>query len=83
MNKIYSTQYCPWCQRAKGLLDKHSIEYTEVDVTEDRALQKEMIERAGRQTVPQIFFDGEHIGGYDDLAKYLQQNNQDAALVMS
>ena len=79
MNKIYSTQYCPWCQRAKGLLDKYGIEYTEVDVTEDRALQKEMIERTGRQTVPQIFFDDEHIGGYDDLAKYLQQNNQAAA----
>jgi GrxC family glutaredoxin len=79
MNKVYSTQYCPWCQRAKALLNQHDIEYTEVDVTQDRALQKEMIERSGRQSVPQIFFDGEHIGGFDDLVKYLEANNQDAA----
>jgi GrxC family glutaredoxin len=79
MNIIYSTQYCPWCQRAKGLLDQQGIEYTEVDVTEDRALQKEMIERTGRQSVPQIFFGTEHIGGYDDLVKYLQENSEVAA----
>lgn len=79
MNIVYSTQYCPWCQRAKVLLDKHGIAYTEVDVTEDRELQKEMIERSGRQTVPQIFFGDEHIGGFDDLVQYLQTENKDAA----
>jgi GrxC family glutaredoxin len=79
MNIVYSTQYCPWCQRAKGLLDKHGIEFTEVDVTEDVELQKEMIERSGRQTVPQIFFGDEHIGGFEDLVKYLQTQNRDAA----
>jgi glutaredoxin 3 len=79
MNVVYSTQYCPWCQRAKGLLDKHGIAYTEVDVTEDRELQKVMIERSGRQTVPQIFFGDEHIGGFDDLVKYFQSNKQEAA----
>jgi GrxC family glutaredoxin len=79
MNIVYSTQYCPWCQRAKGLLDKNGIEYTEVDVTEDRALQTQMIERSGRKTVPQIFFGDEHIGGFDDLVKYLQVDNKDAA----
>ncbi len=70
MNTIYTTQYCGWCKRAKVALDQRGIEYHEVDVTEDRELQKEMIERTGRQSVPQIFLDGEHIGGYDDLIRY-------------
>jgi len=73
MNKIYTTQTCPWCQRAKSLLSQHGIDYSEVDVSTDRALQTEMIELTGRQTVPQIFFGDQHIGGYDDLVKYLQQ----------
>jgi glutaredoxin 3 len=71
MNEIYTTQTCPWCQRAKVALDKHGIEYREIDVTTDRALQIEMIKRSGRQSVPQIFLDGEHIGGFDDLVKHL------------
>ena len=79
MYTIYATQYCSWCQRAKGLLNQHGIEYNEVNVTEDRALQKEMIQRSGRQTVPQIFLGEEHIGGYDDLVRYLQQGNPAAA----
>jgi GrxC family glutaredoxin len=79
MNKIYTTQTCPWCQRAKVQLDQAGIAYTEVDVTTDRALQVEMIQRSGRQSVPQIFFAEEHIGGYDDLVKYLQDNRKDAA----
>ena len=79
MNKIYTTQTCPWCQRAKLLLDKQGVEYTEVDVTTDRALQKEMIERSGRQTVPQIFFDEQHIGGYDDLVAYFNLQQAGAA----
>ena len=74
MNRVYSTQYCPWCQRAKGLLNQRGIEFEEIDVTEDRELQKEMIEQSGRQTVPQIFFGDEHIGGYDDLVVYLKKD---------
>lgn len=72
MNTIYSTDTCPWCQRAKVLLDKRGIEYQEIDITTDRALQTEMMQRSGRQSVPQIFFADKHIGGYDDLVKYLQ-----------
>ena len=74
MNRVYSTQYCPWCQRAKGLLNQRGIEFEEIDVTEDRELQKEMIELSGRQSVPQIFFGDEHIGGYDDLVEYLKKD---------
>ena len=77
MNAIYTTQTCPWCQRAKVALDKRGIEYSEIDVTTDRALQIEMIKRSERQSVPQIFLEGEHIGGFDDLVKRLSE--QDAA----
>ena len=71
MNKIYTTQTCPWCQRAKVLLDKEGIAYTEIDVSTDRALQIEMMQLSGRQSVPQIFFGDKHIGGYDDLVAHL------------
>ena len=79
MNKIYTTQTCPWCQRAKVLLDKEGIAFEEVDVTTDVALQQEMIEKSGRQSVPQIFFGETHIGGYDDLVSYLEKQRSNAA----
>ena len=79
MNTIYTTQTCPWCQRAKVLMDKAGISYEEIDVTTDRALQVEMIRKSGRQSVPQIFFDDEHIGGYDELVAYLEAPRSDAA----
>jgi GrxC family glutaredoxin len=79
MNKIYSTQYCPWCQRAKALLKQQGIGYTEIDVTEDAALQQEMVQLTGRKTVPQIFFGADHIGGYDDLVSHLQNAEKNVA----
>jgi glutaredoxin 3 len=79
MNEIYTTQTCPWCHRAKAALDKHGIEYREIDVTTDRALQTEMIKRSERRSVPQIFLDGEHIGGFDDLVKHLSTQDAVAA----
>ena len=78
MNKIYTTQTCPWCQRAKLLLDKRGIAYTEIDVSTDRALQIEMMQRSGRQSVPQIFFGEKHVGGYDDLVAYLEGEDKAA-----
>ena len=71
MNEIYTTQTCPWCHRAKATLDQHGIEYREIDVTTDRDLQLEMIKRSERQSVPQIFLNGEHIGGFDELVEHL------------
>lgn len=64
---IYSTQYCGYCQRAKQLLNRKKIPYTEIDVTNDTALREKMEAQSGRRTVPQIFIDGKHIGGCDDL----------------
>ena len=65
---IYTKDWCPYCHRAKGLLDRKGIPYEEIDITDSLALQKQVIERSGgRLTVPQIFIDGAPIGGSDDL----------------
>ncbi len=68
--EIYTKDYCPYCTRAKRLLSRKGIEFREYDVTHDVAGQKEMIERSGRRTVPQIFIDDVHVGGSDDLVDY-------------
>ena len=65
---VYTTQMCPYCVQAKRLLGERSIPYDEIDVSTDPAVRDEMIQRAGgKRTVPQIFIDGEHVGGYTEL----------------
>lgn len=67
--EIYTKAFCPYCSRAMRLLADKGVEPTEFDITMDRAKREEMIGRAnGRTTVPQIFIDGQHVGGSDDLA---------------
>ena len=67
--EIYSSMFCPFCHRAKRLLSEKGVDFIEIDVDMDGARRREMIERAnGRHTVPQIFIDGAHVGGSDDLA---------------
>ncbi len=66
--EIYSSMFCPFCHRAKRLLASKGVAFTEIDVDAEPARRAEMIERAGgRRTVPQIFIDGRHVGGCDDL----------------
>ncbi|MDO8984952.1 glutaredoxin 3 [Cypionkella sp.] len=65
--EIYTTQTCPYCIAAKGLLKKKGVAYKEIDVGADPALRQAMTERAGRRSVPQIFIGGSHVGGCDDL----------------
>lgn len=66
--EIYTTPWCPFCIAAKRLLDTKSAAYEETDVSGDRTKRAEMMQRAnGRHTVPQIFIDGRHIGGCDEL----------------
>ncbi len=65
--EIYSSLTCPYCHAAKDLLKQKEVEFIVHNVTLGGALKKEMIERAKRRTVPQIFIDDQHIGGYDDL----------------
>lgn len=64
---IYTTSWCPFCTRAKALLDELGQDYTEFDVDSSAEMKAEMVEKAGRTSVPQIFIDGEHVGGCDDL----------------
>ena len=66
--ELYTTTFCPYCSRARALLKRKGVAYTEIDINEEPARRDEMIQRAGGSTsVPQIFIDGEHIGGSDEL----------------
>ncbi len=79
--EIYSTLFCPYCARAKSLLETKGVDYTNIDVIEDTAKRDEMVERSGgRQTVPQIFIDGEHVGGCDELYALDRAGKLDAKL---
>lgn len=65
---IYTKNWCGYCTRAKDLLARKGVAFTEVEITGDNALRDEMIARAGgRRTVPQIFVGDVHVGGCDDL----------------
>ncbi len=65
---IYTTPFCPFCIHAKRLLDKKGVTYNEINVSGNRELRAEMMERAGGQRkVPQIFIDGKHLGDCDEL----------------
>lgn len=79
--EIYTKAFCPYCSRAMQLLGQKGVEPDEVDITMDRTKRAEMIERAnGRTTVPQIFIDGQHVGGSDDLAALERAGKLDALL---
>jgi glutaredoxin 3 len=66
--EIYTTPSCPFCVRAKRLLQARGIVYDEVDVAGNAELRADLVQRTGRRTVPQIFIDGEPIGGFEELA---------------
>ena len=67
--QIYSTRQCPYCVQAKTLLQAKGLDYTETDVADDIEILQEMITRSGKRTVPQIFIDGNPVGGYDELSR--------------
>jgi GrxC family glutaredoxin len=66
--KLYTTSSCPFCIRAKRLLEARGIRFEEIDVGNDDALREDIIRRTGRRTVPQIFIDERSIGGFEELA---------------
>ena len=67
--EIYTKFFCPFCSRAKALLASKGADFLEIDVSMDAALRRTMIDRSnGGNTVPQIFIDGQHIGGSDELS---------------
>jgi glutaredoxin 3 len=79
--EIYTTPLCPYCWRAKRLLNKKGIAFVEIDLWQDPQRRPEMIERAGgRRTVPQLFVDGRAIGGSDQLAALESSGELDAIL---
>jgi len=78
--EIYTSPFCGYCSRAKSLLDSKGAEYEEADVMMDDKKRAEMRSRTNRTSVPQIFINGQHIGGSDDLAALEQAGKLDALL---
>jgi glutaredoxin 3 len=82
--EMYSTMWCPYCARARALLERKGVAFTEIDLMEEPGRRDEMIRRAnGRTTVPQIFIDGVHVGGSDDLAALDRAGKLDPLLGIS
>jgi glutaredoxin 3 len=78
---IYSKKTCPFCVRAKTLLEEKKASFEEIDISDDPSLRSEMIKKAsGRTTVPQIFINGQHVGGCDDLYALQRQGKLDVLL---
>ena len=79
--RIYTTPICPYCARAKSLLEKKGVAFHEISLDEEPNRRPEMVQRAnGGRTVPQIFINGEHVGGSDDLHALDRAGRLDAKL---
>jgi glutaredoxin 3 len=70
--EIYTSQNCSYCTAAKLLLDSKGMEYIEIDVTFDDGKRNEMMIRSKQRTVPQIFIDGNSVGGFRELSKLIR-----------
>ena len=82
--ELYTTMFCPYCARARSLLQKKGVSFTDIDVMVDDDKREEMVARAGgRRTVPQIFIDGRHIGGSDELVALDRDGKLDPLLGLS
>lgn len=77
---VYTTDYCPYCVRAKNLLRHKGVAFDEINVGDDDALREKMVAESGRRTVPQIFIDGKPIGGFDELYALDQDGELDRML---
>ena len=79
--EIYASPFCGFCHRARKLLQAKGVDFTEIDLAEHPERRTEMVERAGgRTTVPQIFIDGVHVGGSDELGDLEARGNLDPLL---
>jgi len=79
--EIYTKFFCPYCSRAKRLLEDKGVTYEEYEISAGGEKRQEMIQRAGgRTTVPQIFIDDHHVGGSDDLAALEREGRLDPLL---
>ncbi len=80
--EIYTWSRCPFCIRAKALLDKKGVDYTEYCIDGDEVARDEMAQRAGRRSLPQIFIDDQHIGGCDDIQALERKGSLDSLLAV-
>lgn len=80
---IYTTQWCPFCIRAKSLLQSKAVDYDEIDVASNPLLRQEMMQKSGRRTVPQIWIGEEHVGGCDELYALERAGQLDGKLGIS
>lgn len=78
--EIYKTPWCGYCVRAAALFERKGIEFEEIDVAGDAERRAWLVETTGRRTVPQIFIDGQPVGGYDDVARLERTGQLDALL---
>ncbi len=78
--EIYSTAICPYCVRAKRLLEHKGVDFVEIRIDGDLEQMRIMMERSRRRTVPQIFIDDQHVGGFDDLARLESYGKLDTML---
>jgi glutaredoxin 3 len=74
---VYTTDWCPYCQRAKGLLAAKHVAFDEINIDDDAKFREEMTARTQRRTVPQIFIGDKHVGGCDDLFALEQSGELD------
>ena len=77
---IYTTMICPYCIRAKHPLKRKDVEFEEIRIDTDHEQMQIMMQRSRRHTVPQIFIDDVHVGGYDDMAALEARGQLDALL---
>ena len=78
---MYGTDWCPYCRRAEALLLGKGVDgLVKIDIDRDPSARREMIARSGRRTVPQIFIDEAHVGGFDDLSALDRAGRLDALL---
>lgn len=77
---VYTTEYCPYCVRAKTLLKHKGVAFEEINVGDDDTLRDKMVEESGRRTVPQIFINDKPIGGFDELYALEQEGELDRLL---
>ncbi len=78
--QMYTTAICPYCVRAKHLLERKGVHFEEIRIDHDQAQMRVMMERSKRCTVPQIFIGDQHVGGYDDMAELEARGELDPLL---
>ncbi len=79
--KIYTTKLCPYCLRAKSLLTQKRVAFQEIDVSSNAEIRQWLKEFTGSPTVPQIFINGQAVGGYDDIAALDRKGRLDPLLL--